>query len=234
MLSLFNNPRTMAKWCLWLMLPLPSVGVFFAMALPATRGTPLGQSAYFLAKLLFLGIPIAYWWFKRPALDRYIPIQKPHVFAGLGWGVLFVLVIWIALAIAIYAGFEVGSIKQATQKNGLDTVPKFLLLAAYLSFVNSFAEEFIWRDFLYQQWRHFLSPKSALCLTNGAFGVHHFFALVVQTHWQLALLATTGVIIAGCIWSWLYLTYKSIWPAYISHIFADLAIFGAVGWLLFT
>ena len=42
---------------------------------------------------------------------------------------------------------------------------------------------------------------------------------------------TLGVFLGGCAWSWLYLRYRSIWPGYISHIIADIAVFG-VGWMI--
>ncbi|MHC4103176.1 MAG: CPBP family glutamic-type intramembrane protease [Planctomycetota bacterium] len=37
--------------------------------------------------------------------------------------------------------------------------------------------------------------------------------------------------IGGTTWSWLYLRYRNIWAAYVSHVFADVIIF-AIGWKL--
>jgi hypothetical protein len=42
------------------------------------------------------------------------------------------------------------------------------------------------------------------------------------------------VLAAGACWSFLYLRYESIWPGWISHVLADLAVF-LIGWhLLFA
>jgi membrane protease YdiL (CAAX protease family) len=48
------------------------------------------------------------------------------------------------------------------------------------------------------------------------------------------VLGSAAVLAAGACWSWLYLRYESIWPAWISHVIADAAVF-IVGWqLLFS
>ena len=66
------------------------------------------------------------------------------------------------------------------------------------------------------------------------FTLHHIVALRAQAGWDVTLLASLGVFLGGCAWSWLYLRYRSIWPGYVSHVLADVAVF-AVGWvILFT
>ena len=34
-----------------------------------------------------------------------------------------------------------------------------------------------------------------------------------------------GVFAGGCIWSWIYLRYRDIWGAWVSHVLADIIIF---------
>jgi uncharacterized protein len=48
------------------------------------------------------------------------------------------------------------------------------------------------------------------------------------------LLCCAGVFAGGVIWSALYLRYRSIWPGYLSHALADLAIFAIGASLLFN
>jgi membrane protease YdiL (CAAX protease family) len=73
----------------------------------------------------------------------------------------------------------------------------------------------------------------AIVLSNLLFGVHHLVAVKAQAGWDIALLATLGVFIGGCIWGWAYWRYQSIWPGYISHIIADIAVFGVGYTILF-
>jgi membrane protease YdiL (CAAX protease family) len=46
-----------------------------------------------------------------------------------------------------------------------------------------------------------------------------------------ALIASVGVFIGGAIFSWIYITYRSVWVAWIAHACADVAVFG-IGWHL--
>ncbi len=41
------------------------------------------------------------------------------------------------------------------------------------------------------------------------------------------------VFIGGATWSWIYLRWRNIYAAYVSHVFADLAVFGVGWWLVF-
>ncbi len=45
------------------------------------------------------------------------------------------------------------------------------------------------------------------------------------------ILGSTGCFLGGVIWSGLYLRYRSIWPGYLSHVLADVAIY-IIGWHL--
>jgi hypothetical protein len=47
----------------------------------------------------------------------------------------------------------------------------------------------------------------------------------------VTLLGSTGVFIGGATWSWIYLRWRNIYAAYVSHVLADLAVFG-VGWYI--
>jgi len=63
------------------------------------------------------------------------------------------------------------------------------------------------------------------------FTIHHSLALNAFFAWPVVALGTFGVFTAGAVWSWCYSRYASIWPGYVSHIAADIAIFW-VGWQL--
>ena len=66
-------------------------------------------------------------------------------------------------------------------------------------------------------------------MTALFFTIHHTLALAAYVPlWQNAL-ASLGVFAASVIWSWLYARYRSIWPCYVCHVLADVAVF-AIGW----
>jgi membrane protease YdiL (CAAX protease family) len=79
-----------------------------------------------------------------------------------------------------------------------------------------------------------VSSQWAVILSALFFTTHHIIGLAAYFDWRATALCSLGVFIAGVVWSWCYLTYRSIWPGYISHVFADIAIFLVGCQLLFA
>lgn len=102
----------------------------------------------------------------------------------------------------------------------------------YFTFINALIEEYIWRWFVYKKCEVLVSGTKAVLLAAMLFTLHHIIALAAYTaDWGVVILGSVGVFIAGAVWSWCYLTYRTLWSSYISHILADLAI-AIVGWHL--
>lgn len=99
------------------------------------------------------------------------------------------------------------------------------------TFFNSLLEELIWRWFVYRKCEILVPGLQAVVLSALFFTIHHTFGLAAYFDWRVTVLGSLGVFFAAAVWSWCYLTYRSIWTGYISHIFADIAIF-IIGWQL--
>lgn len=225
--------RRRAGWLLLTLIPLPSLGVLAAMAFPCTRGTLPGQILYGMAKIALLAVPIFIYLKGKSPGQGLFSTETVELRKGILWGLALMVTVCTAFASASMMNLDLSLIRAAAHQNGLTSLPRFLLLALYLSFLNSLAEEFIWRYFLFTQWRHFCSKPVAIILTNLAFTLHHLLALLFQTHLWLALLGAASVFSAGCLWSWLFVRKNNLTAAYISHIAADLAIFGWAGWFIY-
>jgi membrane protease YdiL (CAAX protease family) len=74
---------------------------------------------------------------------------------------------------------------------------------------------------------------AAVIVSAAIFTAHHVIAVSQYLDPTLTILAAAGVFAGGTIWSWLYMRYRSIWPGWLSHVFADIAVFGVGWWLLF-
>ena len=109
--------------------------------------------------------------------------------------------------------------------------PKYFLAAAGWTLVNSLMEEYVYRWFVLRQCRALTGNVPAIIGSALIFTVHHVIAVSVYLGPVLTILASSGVFIGGLLWAWLYLRYRSIWPAWISHVLADVAVF-VVGWFL--
>jgi hypothetical protein len=123
-------------------------------------------------------------------------------------------------------------IRAKAQQVGISSPIIYLVGAMYWTFINSLFEEYIWRWFVYSKCEVLIPGKGAVLLCGLLFTLHHIINLVAYTeNWLVVVLASLGVFLAGAIWSWCYLMYRSIWSSYFSHVLADLAI-AIVSWQL--
>jgi membrane protease YdiL (CAAX protease family) len=101
----------------------------------------------------------------------------------------------------------------------------YILGAIYWITLNSLAEEYVWRWFVFRKFEILIGGKLAVVAAAAAFTAHHVIVLAAQFNWPITLLGSLGVFTGGAIWSGLYLRYRSVWPCYVSHAIVDAAIF---------
>ena len=217
-----------ALWPVLLLVPVPSVGVYAAMhVFPG----PAGQTVFALSKAWILVFPLVWTaWVERQRL-RWPPFRR----AGVGAGVLSGLAIG-GVILAVYYGvahrwFDAGEVRGTAREIGLGRPGVYVVGALYWCLVNALLEEYVWRWFVFRHCRRLLPPIMAACVAALCFTLHHSIALTVYMNAGMNLLASTGVFTGGVVWCALYLRYRSIWAAYISHVIADLSVFW-VGWVL--
>jgi membrane protease YdiL (CAAX protease family) len=128
---------------------------------------------------------------------------------------------------------DLGPLREAVDEMGLGTSSTYLAAAAGWTLVNSLMEEYVYRWFVLTQSERLLSPTGAILASAAVFTLHHVIAVSQYLEPILSILASAGVFFGGVIWAWLYVRYRSIWPGWISHVLADVAVFGIGWWLLF-
>ena len=114
---------------------------------------------------------------------------------------------------------------------GLATPAAYLSGAASWTLVNSLMEEYVYRWFVLAQCEKLMTRWPAIFMSAAVFTAHHVIAVSQYLEPGFAFLASAGVFVGGAVWSWLYFRYRSIWPGWVSHVLADVAVF-AVGWVL--
>jgi membrane protease YdiL (CAAX protease family) len=219
--------RFHAVLALLLLVPVPSLAV--ALALVEQPG-PVGRALFVGAKLWILLLPLGWYLLMERGRPSWSPPRRGGLLVGAGLGV--------ASAAAIAAAFwllrshiDPTALAATAELMGIATPPVYLAGAAYWVMVNSVLEEYVWRWFVYVQLERLVPPSAAVLGSALAFTAHHVVALQVYLPWGLTLLASSGVLIGGATWSWCYRRYRSIWPGWIAHALADIAVF-AVGWML--
>jgi hypothetical protein len=227
-----------AALALLLLLPAPTVGVLCAMYL--FPDTLLGKGIYYVAKAWLLALPIVWLIF----IDRgRLAIPKLHrrgMAAGLVTGLLTLGTIVGAWELFAHRMVDIEFFRGQMQDIGLGTPLNFLVFACLITFINALLEEYVWRWFVYTKWFEALKGPAKAVKRSGAIGLpgagaivlaglffvlHHAIAMNLYFDWQVVALASLGILIGHVTWSIIYLKYKNIYAAYLSHIFADIGVF---------
>jgi membrane protease YdiL (CAAX protease family) len=217
-----------AMLALLLLVPVPSLGTYMAMVAVPGR---TGQVIFALCKLWILLMPVVWWLVVEKGRLSWSPVRRGGMIVGTGLGALVGGII-AAAYIGIGVPFIDPEVLQLTFKEvGLSDPRVYLGAAAYWIVFNSLVEEYVYRWFVFMQCERLMPGWTAVLASALVFTLHHIVALQVYLPPALTALASFGVFVGGATWSWCYLRYRSIWPGWISHIVADIAIF-SIGWHL--
>lgn len=216
-----------AVWALALLVPAPTIGALFGLIL--MPDSPVGKTVFALAKIWLVLLPVLWHWL----VDRQ-PVRVPRPAGrGMGMAVATGLVIFFGIAGAYgLVGrhwIDNEAMRQTAEQAGLASPAAYLIGAVYWCTLNSLAEEYIWRWFVFTRFRVLAGAWPAVLFSGLCFTLHHIVALSAYFDWRVTALGALGVFIGGATWSWLYLRYRNIYTAYVSHVFADLIIF-YLGW----
>jgi membrane protease YdiL (CAAX protease family) len=223
-----RDERRRALLALALLAPVPSIGV--ASAMIVVPG-PLGQGLFMAAKVWLVVFPVAWYLVIEKGRPSTSPVKRGGLGAGFFTGVIAgAIIVLAAWALGVF-DMDMGELAGEIDEMGLTTPRAYLLGALGWTFVNSLMEEYVYRWFVFSHCERLVPRTAAVFASAGIFTAHHIIALSTYLPWHLVALASLGVFSGGVIWSLLYSRYRSIWPGWISHIIADVAVF-AVGWAL--
>jgi len=202
--------------------PVPTIGVWFA-AFGSTG--EMGSQIWAVAKIWMLFGPVL-WWFlvQKQSIKISVPDLRGIGIAALS-GAMLATIIIVSYWLLGRSNIDFSQMQSLLHTAGIDSVWKYILLVLYLTVVNSLIEEYVFRWFMYRQLSKIVAPIAAVVISGLIFTVHHTVVLAAYIPWYFNALASLGVLTGGLVWSYLYYRYGKIWPAYISHIGADIGVF---------
>lgn len=222
--------RGKALLALCLILPAPTAGVWVGLTLKGSAWAPVGWA---IAKAWLFGLPVLW----HVLVDHKRPSLSPPR-AG-GWDVAMLTGLLAAAGIVgayLVVGerfIDVVLLRKTLEPLGLMRPGVYIAASAYWILINSVLEEYVFRWFIVRKFELLIGPRAAVAASALAFVVHHTVAMAVYFPWWMNLLASISIFVAGAVWSWLYIRYRSIWVPYLSHAIADIAIFVLGGYVLF-
>lgn len=186
-----------------------------------------------LVKLLIFGIvPIIYSLInKNTHLKEIFHFKlKPFILSLLiGVGV-YVLIIGGYVILDKY--YDLSNVPSLLENNLGINKDNFILVAIYISMINSFLEEFFFRGFAYFSLKNISTKKIANIFSALAFSLYHIAIIDGWFQFTLTFFIIVGLFISGIFFNYLNEKSKSIFPSWLVHIFANFAI-NTIGIYLF-
>jgi CAAX amino terminal protease family. len=109
----------------------------------------------------------------------------------------------------------------------------FLFVALYITFGNSFLEEWYFRGFIFKQLHGMGRRRWAYIYSASLFSLYHGAIFALWFHWWVMLLALFGLFLVGLLFNYLNEGVETILNSWIVHVFADAGVM-AIGFYLFA
>ena len=129
--------------------------------------------------------------------------------------------------------FDFSNVTSSLSENiGVDK-ENFILVAIYISFVNSLLEEFFFRGFAFLKLKEVSTRKFAYIFSALAFALYHVAMMIGWFDISLFILTIGGLFIGGLIFNYFNEKYKNIYVTWLIHMFANFSI-NYIGFMLFN
>lgn len=174
--------------------------------------------------VLFLAVPLIF-----ARLDKNISLSALFRFdkksfglaAAVGGGVFAVI---LSGYFALRGVFDFsGIVGSLTEGVGVGR-HNFVFVAIYIAVVNSFLEEFFFRGFAFLTLKRSASSVFAYVFSAAAFSLYHVAMMIGWFHAVLWMLVMAGLFAGGLIFDYFNQRSGTIYPSWLIHMCANLAI----------
>lgn len=174
--------------------------------------------------VLFLIMPLLFSCFdKNVALTPLFKIDK-KLFGGaaaVGGGVFAVI---LGGYFALRGVFDFSGIVTSLTSGAGVGRHNFVFVAIYIAIVNSFLEEFFFRGFAFLTLKRGVSRPFAYFFSAAAFSLYHVAMMIGWFGFGLWLLVMAGLVVGGIIFNYFNERSATIYPSWLIHMCANLAI----------
>lgn len=160
---------------------------------------------------------------KIKLFGRFFALNKKDVLKLLALGALIYAIIMGGYGLTVNF-FDYASLVRSLSSDQRVDNNSFLGVALYISFGNSFLEEFLFRYVSFLQLTKYAPRKIAYLFSSAAFAVYHIAMLAASFPLPLLLLVLIGLNAGGLIFDYVDEKGGTIYNSWIIHMFADFAI----------
>ena len=155
--------------------------------------------------------------------DHSFVLDRKDILKLLALGVLIYAVIFGGYALTDSL-FDYASLVASLSTDQKVDSRNFIWVASYISFGNSFLEEFLFRFVSFLKLSQYAGRKTAYVFSSVLFAVYHIAMIGTSFPLPLLLLVLIGLAVGGLIFDFVDEKGKTIYNSWIIHMFADFAI----------
>ncbi len=181
---------------------------------------------------LFLVLPAVYAHYdKETKIKEIFTVRKKGIKLALFLGVSLYGVI-LGGYLLLKDVFDFSAITGALTSNIGVTGKNFIFVSLYISFVNSFLEEFFFRGFAFITLKRITGRGFAYVFSSAVFAIYHIAMMIGWFDPAVFVIVLAGLFAGGLIFDWLNEKSSTLYPSWFVHMFANFAI-NTVGFILF-
>ncbi|MBO8162313.1 MAG: CPBP family intramembrane metalloprotease [Brevibacillus sp.] len=180
--------------------------------------------------MVCLGIPLLQGMWEGSIRENWRRLWEPKkrargeaVFVGLVTGVPLFAAVLAGSWLLFQSGVEPSAVRMRLTAWGL--APEWLVpFAFYITVVNSFLEEWLWRGFMLDRLFFMWGRRQALLFSSGFYSLYHLLVASALFGQMWAILITGLIFLVGLLWGGLKLRYGTLYAPWLSHLLADLGL----------
>jgi len=177
-----------------------------------------------IKSVLFIGTPLIFTVLSSKALNYlFLQYREKPILKSLLLGFLIYIIIIVGFTL-IQPFLSLDTIKASLLSNVSVNKENFLYVAVYISFVNSWIEEFFFRGVGYFNLRQHIGRKTSMIISSILFALYHISIVRDWAHPILVGLSILGLFFVGIFFILLNEANQTIYKSWVVHMFANLAI----------
>lgn len=182
--------------------------------------------------VLFLLAPVLYSMYdKNLQLKSVLKFKKKDIKLTVGLAVAVYVVVLAAYFVTKNI-FDFSGVTKSLESNIGVTGDRFIWVALYISFINSFLEEFFFRGFAFLTIRRLTRRRFAYVFSALMFTLYHIAMMGGWFSIWVYIIIMVGLFVGGLIFDYLNERNETIYSSWMVHMFANFAI-NTVGFILF-
>ncbi len=142
-----------------------------------------------------------------------------------------IYIIMVGCYIIVNSLADLSAIKSSLENNLGINRNNFIIIGLYVSFINSFLEEWFFRGFVFSRIK-VVSRPMAYIVSSVSFSLYHVAIIDGMFNIGLLILVMTGLFVGGTIFNYLNEKNNNIYSSWFCHCFANLAM-NTIGFFIF-